>query len=302
MFKLSTEYGTVPYDGFYIYAYSLPRPDFIARVQGQVRTAQPYALRHTPRTRRQALWANFVSLPIAGEDGALKVMWDPLDPWSGIPLSRVYFNPSTTGYDAQQTYDLLLTILDDPLSAVMASLDTKVDVEAPYWLVAGHIYYSYARYLGHADWLADAGTIYEGKKTRLSIYAKLGEHNERDRWWRERDDEEPVAPITRVEMRQRFVKPRPTFGDFLRGALVETNKLRQLKVVEDLDKLGDRVLAEEAQKRGGLTRVLREYQEFANVSKADIAAMKENINAIATREIFDHYRRQAEVWHRTFRG
>lgn len=307
MFTISNKFGTIPYDGFNIYAYSPPKQDFIKRVQSQIRAPQPSRFRHTPRTKRQAVWASFVALPIAGREGALKVMWDPLVPVSPLsgrpmPLVRVYFNPSTTGYDAQQTYELMLTVLDDPMVALMAILDSKVDVIANYWTVAAHIYYPYARYLDHADWLADAGTCYEGKKTRVSIYAKAGDHDRLVDRFSRKEWEDPVPPTSRVEMRERFEKPRPTFGDFLRGALVAKNKLRYLKVVADLDQLGDRVLAAEAQERGGLTRALREYREFANVSKDDIADMKAHINDISTLEIFDHYRRQAEAWHRTFQG
>lgn len=300
LFTTTDRFGKWPYDGFWFYAYHPLRPDFIQQHQDKIVPFQP--VRHQRQTKRQALWRHSLSLPIAGRENALKFFWDPLDPWEGMPYLRGYFNPSRTGYDAQQTYELMLTALDAPLSALMATLDTKVDLLGNYWWVAAHIYYPYARYIGHADWLPDLGTVYEGKWTRVNMYAKAGDH---DTWldqFNRREWEEIEAPITRVEIRQRFVKPRPTFGDFLRGAQVEKNKLRYLKVVEDLDQLGDRVLAAEAHERYGLTRALRQYGEFANVTKADVEAMKELINAIATREIYDLYRPQAEAWHATFRG
>lgn len=229
-------------------------------------------------------------------------MWDPFIVFrQSMPLTRIYFNPSTTRFTAQQTWELMQTILDDPASAVMASLDTKVDVADKYWEVAAHIYYPYARPNEWADIFASLGTIYEGKK-KLTIYPKDGDHDtqvDQDFPW---DDEESTPPVTRIEIRQKYKKPKPPFPDFLAGKLMKNNTLRHLRVLEDLDCLQDRVLAEEALAHDGLTRALREYHDFANVAEKDIDKVKARINSMATQEVSAIYLEQARAWHGTFQG
>lgn len=51
-----------------------------------------------------------------------------------------------------------------------------------------------------------------------------------------------------------------------------------------------------------MTAALQDYREFANVTDLDIKAMKDHINAVSSREIFDHYYEAVLAWHRSFHG
>lgn len=286
MFKLSTAHGLCPYDGFWIHSDELPKASFVANLK--------------PKQRRVGLhrlpWRHFRSMQLRGVPGALKVMWGLRTPYAGAPQTRIYINPSVTGMSANDTLQVLSAIIDTPLAAKLAQLDTKVDVEGAYWRIASHVYMPYVRYDGNWEFI---GTAYEGKRTRLTIYQKAGWHDEFPQLVDADDDSAHEPAITRVEIRQRLKKNRPTLLAFLRGDLVETNIMRRLRVVTNLDVLGDRVLAEEALKLG-LTRALREYRTFANVTLAEVKRMKACVNDAGTLELYHLYRQQATAWHEQF--
>lgn len=298
MFTTTDQFGSCPYDGFYLYADELPKTTFIHRVRGKIRSVHqnPQARRTLGyhRSAGRPAWRHFVSLTIKGVRGALKLMWDPIGQFPGGPMTRIYFNPATTGYDVQQTFNLLATVLDHPRRAQLASLDTKVDVVGTYWRIAAHIYMPYVRFTENWEF---PGTLYEGKRTKMAVYQKSG-HLDVFR----AETEVPNSPepfTTRVELRQRFRKPRHTLVQFLRGDLVTKNLMRRLRVI-DLAQLDDRVLAEEALKLG-LTRALREYPTFSNVTLGDLKRLRRRINRIGDRDLYELYQQQATTWHSTFR-
>lgn len=298
MFTISTAYGTCPYDGFRVYSPRWPRPEFIQEAQ-QLRDV---AERRGERWDDEPGWKDFISLPVNGAPGALRVGWGPLRIGRGMPKTMIILNPSTAGLDPNETLALLRWVVDDADQQQLEQLATKLDFEGTVRELDARLYLPRvrAKNVQYGD-----ETHYHGSMqgaTRLKSYDKGKQTG-------------GVADqVARVEMTERFknvkarpghnAERRPTMLEFLRGELVAQNKLRKVAVV-DLAAVGDQDLTDLALEVG-LTEAMRLAPLPTGGTRgwnrgANMGWLRRQINANADKDLlFNLYQQQATAWHSQF--
>lgn len=294
LFKTSNEYGNIPYDGLRIYSLWWPRHRFISWALGMMDEA---GRRWRHHDKDEKLWRYFISLPVNGAPGALRVGWGPTWSGRGIPRMMLLCNPSTAGLSPNETLALIRWVLDAPENERLAELATKLDFEGRMDEIDARLYLPGVR--SENRQYGDETHIHGARKgNQLRPYDKGRESG--------------GAPhqVARVEITEHFRTrdklrlERPTLRAFLPGGLIECNGLRRVKAV-DLAAVGDDQLTAMALELGLTEAIRRGLPErpdrYGRMRAPSMQNIRRLVNANADDTLlFSLYREQAVAWHSQF--